>query len=494
MKFFRKFPENTPSLKGPNDKKETEKMSKSPLANTETFRDSVATIDAEGKRVWIYPQKPKGPLYNWRTWLTVLYLVVLFGLPWLKVDGHPLFLFNVVERRFILFGKIFWPQDFIIFAVGALLFIVFIALFTVVFGRVFCGWICPQTIFMEMIFRKVEYFFEGDSARQKMLDREPWNLKKIGKKSGKWASFWVISFVIANTFLAYIIGVDELLKIITEPVSQHIGGFSAILIFTGIFFFVYLWFREQVCVAVCPYGRMQGVLLDRDSIVVAYDYGRGEPRGKIKKKEERTLGDCIDCYQCVKVCPTGIDIRNGTQLECVNCTACIDACNHMMDAVGLPRGLIRYASENNIAEKKKFRFTTRMKAYTAVMLLLLGAEAALLLTRTDVSASINRASGQLYQEREDGKLSNLYTFKMLNKTYLDKDVTLKPENFTGEIQLVNRKAIRIPKGDDIDGQLFIILPQSEVHHRKSDLRIGLYEGNEKITTIKTTFLGPFSAE
>jgi cytochrome c oxidase accessory protein FixG len=459
----------------------------------ESFRDRIATVDATGGRVWVYPQKPKGKLYNGRTALSVLYLAIMFGLPFLKVDGHPLFLLNVVERRFILFGQIFWPQDFFIFAVGALLFIVFIALFTVVFGRVFCGWVCPQTIFMELVFRKIEYAFEGDMARQKMLDRAPWNGNKVARKAGKWISFWILSFLIANTFLAYIIGIDELKAIITEPVSQHLGGFSAILIFTGIFFFVYLWFREQVCIAICPYGRLQGVLLDKQSIVVAYDYVRGEPRGKIRKSEERQIGDCIDCHQCVNVCPTGIDIRNGTQLECVNCTACIDACNHMMDAVGLPPNLIRYASEEGIATGKPAKFNRRMKAYTVVMVLLLGLEIFLLSSRSDVAVAILRTPGQLFQEQPHNQISNVYNYKLLNKTYGDKTVVLKPENFKGTIKIVSNKPLQIAKGSDAQGALFIFRDKEDVTERKTDLEVGVYEGARRIEIVNVTFLGPFTA-
>lgn len=460
---------------------------------TSSFRDRVATVDESGKRVWIYPQKPKGRLYNLRMLLTVAYLVILFGIPFLKVDGHPLFLFNVVERRFILFGQIFWPQDFFIFAIGMLLFIVFIALFTVVFGRVFCGWICPQTVFMEMIFRKIEYWTEGDAARQKMLAKAPWNTDKILRKTAKWAAFWIVSFLIANIFLAYVIGVDELQKIITDPVGSHLGGLVALLIFTSIFFFVYLWFREQVCTAVCPYGRLQGVLLDKSSIVVAYDYVRGEQRGKFKKNQDRSIGDCIDCHQCVKVCPTGIDIRNGTQMECINCTACIDACNHMMDAVGLPRDLIRYASETGIETRKPARFTVRMKAYTAVMLLLLAVEVILLATRTDVSANVLRTPGQLFQEQSGNRLSNLYNYRLLNKTYHAKTITLKPENFKGSIEIVGNETLNIPKSGSAEGALFIYRNKDDVKQRKTDLTIGVYENGKKIQTVNATFLGPFTA-
>jgi cytochrome c oxidase accessory protein FixG len=457
-----------------------------------SFRDKVATADKEGKRIWLFPTKPKGKLYNARSLLSILYLIIFFTLPFIKVDGHPLFLMNVLERKFILFGQIFWPQDFFIFGLGMVVFIVFVALFTVVFGRVFCGWACPQTIFMEMVFRRIEYLIEGDGARQKMLAKQPWNTEKIIKKFSKWTVFWIVSFLIANTFLAYVIGIDELKTIITEPVSKHVGGFIGIAIFTSVFFFVYSWFREQVCTVVCPYGRMQGVLLDKNSVVISYDYTRGENRGKFKKNEERDLGDCIDCNQCVKVCPAGIDIRNGTQLECINCTACIDACDSMMKAVGFETGLIRFASENNISKKEPTRFTGRMRAYSAVMVVLLGVLVYLLASRTDVGVSVLRTPGQLYQELPGGVLSNLYNYRLLNKTYADKQLEFRPENFKGEITLVGEDDLVVPKEKFLSGSMFIKIPQAQVRERKTKLMIGVYEDGKKIATIKTSFLGPFS--
>jgi cytochrome c oxidase accessory protein FixG len=460
----------------------------------QTFRDKVATVDKEGKRVWLFPQKPKGKLYNLRSIVAIVYLLIFFSLPFIKYNGHPLFLIDILHRKFILFGQIFWPQDFFIFGLGMVVFIVFVALFTVVFGRVFCGWACPQTIFMEMVFRKVEYWIEGDAAHQKMLKKAPWNADKILRKSAKWTAFWAISFVIANTFLAYIIGVDELGKIAREPLKNNVGGFTGIVIFTSIFFFVYLWFREQICTVICPYGRMQGVLLDRNSLVVAYDYLRGEARGKFKKNHERDLGDCIDCNQCVKVCPTGIDIRNGTQLECINCTACIDACNNMMKAVGFDTGLIRLASENNIAEKKPLRFTGRMKAYTVVMCALLGVLVYLLASRTDVDFSLLRTPGQLYQHQPNGQLSNLYNYRLLNKTYYEKKLSIRPENFKGEIKIVGDDELLIPKEGFASGSMFIYLNESDVHQRKTPLKIAVFEGGKKIRTLTTSFVGPFNSE
>ena len=458
----------------------------------ESFRDKVATVGKKGERIWMFPQAPDGRLHDLRKWVTVVYMLVFFGLPFVKVNDHPVFLINVLQRKFILFGQIFWPQDFFIFALGMVVFIVFIALFTVVFGRVFCGWACPQTIFMEMLFRKVEFWIEGNAVEQKMLKKGPWNTDKITKRVSKWIAFWMMSFIIANTFLAYIIGADELAKMIREPLAMNLGSLITLAVFTTVFFFVYLWLREQVCTVICPYGRMQGVLLDGDSVIVAYDYKRGEERGKFHKNEQRTIGDCIDCAQCVKVCPTGIDIRNGTQLECINCTACIDACNHMMDAVGLPKGLIRYASENNIAEKRPWKFTWRMKAYSIVMCLLLGILVWLLASRTDVGVTILRVPGQLYQEQPHNQLSNLYSYKALNKTFKGKELELKPENFKGSIKLMGETDLKVPKDGTTVGTMFIYVDNSDVKGRKTQLQIGVYEAGKRINTITTSFLGPFN--
>ena len=290
---------------------------------TESFRDRLATVDEKGKRKWVFAQKPKGKFYNIRTLVSLGFFALFIAIPFIKLNGRPLFLFNIPESKFIIFGKIFWPQDFFIFGLTMVTFIIFIVLFTAAFGRLFCGWVCPQTIFMEMLFRKVEYLIEGDAAKQKLLKKSPWTAEKIRKKATKHTVFFILAFIIANFFLAYIIGIDELKKIISEPVSEHMVGFLSLLLFAGIFYGVYASFREQVCTVVCPYGRLQSVLLDRNSMIVAYDYKRGEPREKFKKNvaAEINTGDCIDCFQCVKVCPTGIDIRNGSWVVAyVSCT------------------------------------------------------------------------------------------------------------------------------------------------------------------------------
>ncbi|MEP1855037.1 cytochrome c oxidase accessory protein CcoG, partial [Nonlabens ulvanivorans] len=310
----------------------------------EVFRDSIGTINEDGKRNWLYPKKPTGKFYDYRKWVSYGLLAFLLAAPFIKINGNQFIMMNVLERRFNIFGFPFWPQDFHLFVIMMIIGVVFVIFFTVAFGRIFCGWMCPQTIFMEMVFRRIEYWIEGDRGKQIRLDKQKWDAEKIRKKGTKWFIFAVISFIIANVFLAYLIGSDQLFKYIKDGPLAHLSTLLSLIIFTAVFYFVFAWFREQVCIIACPYGRLQGVLLDDKSIIVAYDHKRGEKeegRALFKKNEDRAAtgkGDCIDCGQCVQVCPTGIDIRNGTQLECVNCTACIDACDQIMEKVDLPKG------------------------------------------------------------------------------------------------------------------------------------------------------------
>jgi cytochrome c oxidase accessory protein FixG len=455
----------------------------------ESFRDTIATVDKEGKRHWVFPKKPKGSLTTWRNRVSILLLALLFGGPYMKINGEPILLLNILERKFVLFGQVFWPQDFYIFGIIMITFFVFIVLFTVVFGRIWCGWLCPQTIFMENVFRKIEYWIEGDFKQQMALDKMPWNAEKIRKRSIKYVIFFFISFYISNTFLAYIIGIENLTTVIAEGPVKHLKGFTSILIFSGVFYLVFAWFREQACIIVCPYGRLQGVLLDKNSIVVAYDYKRGEERGLFKKNETRTKGDCIDCKACVNVCPTGIDIRNGTQLECVNCTACIDACNFMMESVNLKKGLIRYASESNIAAGEKTKFTTRIAAYSTVLTLLIGVCISLLIIRSEIDATILRTPGMMYQEQANGQVTNLYNYKVINKTKQNMPLEFRLLSHEGSVKLVGSEPVL--KEDSIsEGALFIELDKNQILSLKTKIKIGIYSGDKKLQEIKTTFLGP----
>ncbi|MCB0544446.1 MAG: 4Fe-4S binding protein, partial [Saprospiraceae bacterium] len=238
------------------------------IEDNEEYRDHLSTVDSSGKRIWLYPKKPAGRFYNARTWVSFAFLAIFLIMPFIKVNGEQFLLFNILERKFVLFGLVFTPQDFHLFVLAMLTFIVFIILFTVVYGRLFCGWVCPQTVFMEMFFRKIEYWIEGDSNEQRRLDKSPWTAEKVRKKALKHIVFFAIAVVVSNYFLAYIIGMDDVLKIVREPVSQNVGGFVAMLVFSGVFYGVFSRLREQVCTTICPYGRLQGVLLVKDSIVV----------------------------------------------------------------------------------------------------------------------------------------------------------------------------------------------------------------------------------
>ncbi len=461
-------------------------------ADTEAFRDSISTVDKHGKRVWVYPKKSHGKFTTWRSRFGYALLALLFAGPFIKIGGEPLLMINLVERRFVFFGQSFWPQDFLIFVVGFITFIVFVTLFTVAFGRLFCGWACPQTVFMDQVFRRIEYTIEGDWKQRQALDKGPLTGDKIRKKTLKHALFFAISFLIGNTFLAYIIGSDMLIRTITEPASEHMVGLTAMFVFSGVFYANFAFFREQACTTVCPYGRLQGVLLDRKSIVIAYDHVRGEPRGLMRKGEERSTagkGDCIDCKACVHECPTGIDIRNGTQLECVNCTACIDACDHMMRSVDLPTGLIRFASEDEIAEKKPFVFNTRMKAYTGVLTVLIGVLATLILLRSDTDSTLLRAQGMLFQQRPDGRISNLYYLKVLNKSHRQLPVRFALLEPAGELEFVG-KDLDIDPGALAQSELFVVLPQEALLGMKTKVVIGVYSGEKLLEKVSTSFVGP----
>ncbi len=456
----------------------------------DNFRDRITTVEDDGSRKWIFTKIPHGKFYNLRTITSIGYLIIFFGLPWIQYEGSPFFMLNVIQRKFIIFGLHFGVQDLIVFGLAMLTGVVFIVLFTVVFGRLFCGWACPQTIFMEMVFRKIEYWIDGDMQQQRNLAKSEWNSSKISKRIVKYIIFFLISFLIANTFLAYIIGLPELKKIITEPISQHIIGFLSIFLFTGVFFAVYAFLREQICLVACPYGRLQGVMLDKNSIVVAYDYIRGEPRGKIKKDEGNVHGDCIDCKACVHVCPTGIDIRNGTQLECINCTACIDACDDIMIKIDKPKGLIRYASDNNISKGTKLKFSGRIAAYTGVLVLLLVLLIYTFVSHSVVDASILRTPGQFYQENPDGTISNLYNFKVANKKNKPMAVKFLLDHKDGSIKIIGNEHIVIPAGEERQGQLFIIMPQHAKMEKKQKLSINLLDSNKVIESISTTFMAP----
>lgn len=471
----------------------------------DSYRDQLSTVSETGKRNWVFPKKPSGPFYNARNIVAVFLLAFFFSGPFITIGGQPLLLINVIKRKFVIFGVAFWPQDLNLLVFGMLAFIIFIVLFTIVFGRIWCGWACPQTIFMELVFRRIEYLIEGDSAAQIRLNRASWNREKIVKKGSKHIIFYALAFLISNLFLAYVIGKDELFDIITAPPSEHIAGLSAMIVFSGVFYGVFAFMREQVCHFVCPYGRMQSVMLDNNSINVMYDYKRGEDRASIGDRfkvenrkatladlgfsENAEFGDCIDCFQCVKVCPMGIDIRNGTQLECVHCTACIDACDDVMVKIDKPKGLIRYSSENIILGSEKKIFTPRVAGYAAVLLVLASTFVTLLVNRSELDTSIFRQRGTLYQELPGGLYSNIYEIKIINKTSEPKNYELRLISPKGELVPLGNIS-NVPAQELIEGRFLIKLDKADLQGLQTNLELGVYTDGKQIETKKTGFLGP----
>ncbi len=459
------------------------------------FREHLATADKDGNRLWIFPKKPTGRWYQRRTILSWAMLAVMFIGPVVRIQGNPLLMINIVDRRFSILGQIFWPEDAIIFAVAMLTFLGGIMIFTTAFGRLWCGWTCPQTVLMEMVFRKLEYLIEGDAQEQKALAAAPWSPRKVRIKALKHGIFFALSFLIGNTLLSYIIGSDALIRIITDDPHEHLAGLGFMLLFTLVFYAIFARFREQACTFICPYGRFQSALLDENTMVVAYDSKRGESRAPWKRNQSIALrqaeghGDCVNCHQCVAVCPTGIDIRNGVQMECVNCTACIDACDTVMDKIGRPRGLVRYASLNGIQHGQPLRFTARMKLYSVVLTGLILLFLGLVLTRHAVETLLLRAPGALFQSAGEGRISNLYTLKVINKSNRDLPIRLQLQNVEGQIDIMGG-GLTVPRNQLGQSSVLISLPRALLKGSTTPVRIGVYSGTNHLETVKTVFVGP----
>lgn len=472
----------------------------------ERFRAELASIQPDGRRKWIYARKPPNRrYYRLRTYVSWVLLAFLFAAPHIKVGGHQFVLLNIIDREFVLLGVPFWPNDFYLVALLFLTLVVTIVLFTATVGRIWCGWLCPQTIFMEMIFRKIEWLIDGGPKEQANRHAGPWNIGRLWRSALKITVFGAISFIIANTFLAYVVSSDVLLGYIVDGPLAHVELFAALLAFTFVFFMVFYRFREQACLIACPYGRYMSALVDENTIAVTYDHHRGEQRAKWSRQDtedkkqaqvsgalfSRTSGrgDCVDCHQCVTVCPTGIDIRNGIQLECVNCTACMDACDEVMERVGLSTGLIRYTSLNAISRGRSSWFTTRVKAYGAIWLVLLSVVVTLFALRSDLDVIILRQEGTTWVEMDD-RIGNFYRIQVINKGPVDLPITLQVVHpATAGIQLIELPT-EVASQQIMKGRFLLSLPVHEVLPADNTVTINIISEGAVIKTITTSFVGP----
>ena len=455
----------------------------------ETFRNELASVQRDGRRKWVYARQPSGRFYTVRTLVSYVLLALLFLGPLVEVNGQPILLLNVLERKFIVFGLVFWPQDFYLLVLCVLTGFVTIALVTSAVGRIWCGWLCPQTIFLEMLFRKIEWAIEGSAQQQVRRDRAPVTLDTAWRKALKHAIFFALSFVIANVFLSYIIGADALWTIVTDPPRAHLAGLFAITAFSLVFYAVFARFREQACTLACPYGRVMGALVDQNTLTVTYDRTRGEPRGRLHRGvEEPHRGDCIDCGQCVTVCPTGIDIRNGIQLECVACTACADACDDVMTRIQRPTGLIRYTSEDAVRTGRSTFLTWRVKAYAVVWLVLFGAAVTLIARRPEMDVLILRQPGTLQTTLDNGDVSNFYNVQVINRTRQAYTLTYRViEPRGGSITPLGPIGDVAPYGL-VQSRFLLRLPRAAVQGTSTPVRIEVRHGRQLVDTVETSFL------
>jgi cytochrome c oxidase accessory protein FixG len=455
-------------------------------------KDRLATTDETGKRVYLYPASVEGKFRNWRNLVHGILVVIFLILPWLHWDGRQLFLLNVAKREFHLFSIHLRAHDAPLLLFLFLSFAFFIGFITAVWGRVWCGWACPQTVFIEGIFRKIENFIEGNHRERKALDDGPWNEKKVFLKVSKYLAFLFVSLIITHSFLAYFVGSEELLKMITSPPLENWTSFLVILFTTGIILLDFGWFREQFCVIMCPYGRFQSVLLDGHSTVVGYDTARGEPR-----KGTESLGspgDCVNCFRCVQVCPTGIDIRRGQQMECIHCTACIDACDAVMEKVQKPLGLIRYTSEVELMGRARKIFRPRTAIYVLLFSVSFFSLGYALQTKDYFEIAVLRAKEIPYQivNSETGeKIINHFRLDLSNQTGADVNFEiLRPEN--SEVELIMpQNPVLVPQEAHLRLDFFLRYSRGILENGTKKFKIKV-KRNEIEQTLEVPLVGPNS--
>ncbi len=391
-------------------------MAKSPY---ELPEESLASLDEFGNRLFIYPAQVRGFFRKWRSRVYLVLILIFLALPWIKVGGYQSILLDLPRRQFTFFGLTFWAHDapIIFFILGILT--LSLAFFTALYGRVWCGWACPQTVFIDGLFRRIEEWFEGNHIERRKLDQAPVSPLKVFKKSGKWAAYTVASLIMTHSFLAYFVGTEALLEMVTRPPGENWTSFLIILSTTGIILFDFGWFREQFCIIMCPYGRIQSVLLDEHSLTVAYDVARGEPR-KSPDVSKDQQGDCISCFKCVAVCPTAIDIRRGQQMECIACTACIDACDEVMEKINKPKGLIRYSTEAALKGLPSKKLRPRVFVYGILILVMFFGLFYSIGQRTDLSIAVIRAIEAPFRKIQQGgeeKILNQFKLHIKNQSF-----------------------------------------------------------------------------
>jgi cytochrome c oxidase accessory protein FixG len=453
--------------------------------------DRLATTDRLGNRIYLYPTDVRGKWKTLRSRLSVFMIVIFLGLPWVRIRGHQAVLLDIPNRKFAVFGLTFWAHDapILLFVVGGA--VILLAFVTAIWGRIWCGWACPQTVFLEHVFRRIERWIEGDSLARRKLDQSPASLEKIVKKTLKWGCFTILALILSHSFLAYFVGTEKLASMMEQSPFQNPASF---LVMAGVALAILFdlgWFREQFCTVVCPYGRFQSVLMDDQSTVVAYDVKRGEPRKGIESKNSPT-GDCVNCYRCVQVCPTGIDIRRGVQLECIACTACMDACDDVMARLKKPLGLIRYGNqsvtEGKIEVSVPWFKRPRTWVYLSLLFVCIGGLVHAVLYRAPIELMLIRAVDFPYQEipgtRGQAQVLNHFKVDLRNQTFEEQEISfsisshLQSQGVT--IVTSNHKG-KLAPGEPERADLFVQFPKTLLTKGRGSMEIQL-EARSKLAS------------
>jgi len=447
-----------------------------------------------GERQIIYPRRVKGPLTTWRT-LTAGFLILVFtGLPHLQINGLPAILLDIPAGRFAFFGTVFFATDTLLLGLLIIAILITIVLITALFGRIWCGWACPQTIYLDFIYRAIEQWLEGHGHAQRRFNEAPWTPRKVAFKTAKWGLYLATSIFIAHTFLAYFVGVETLTIWMQQSPLEHPFPFIVMATVTGAMMFDFGWFREQMCTILCPYGRLQTAMIDDNTLRIAYDYQRGEPRGKLQRRPlsqaEFRHGDCVDCSLCQQVCPSGIDIRDGFQLECIACTRCIDVCNGVMDKLDRDKGLIRHASTMELRGRRRGWWNPRTIAYGLLWMLVTSGWVVTLASRPEAKLTVVRAIDRPYQILQDGLISNHLRVRVAN-------LSVRPQRY--RITLVSptggKLVMPIPQVDVDPGTIgtvdaFVLLETSQLVRGRQAIRLKIDNGQGLQQEAVFTFIGP----
>ena len=453
------------------------------------------TLNQDGSRHWIRPKPSHGRWWERRRIVAYALMIVFFAVPHLRVGGQPLFLMDLPHRTFILMGYTFLPTDTLLLMLVMASGVVGIFLITALFGRAWCGWACPQTVYLEFLFRPIGRWFDGGYTGSRNLDKK--HKFFVPRRIAKYITFFLMALFVSNTLLAFFIGTDNLYRWMLSPPSEHPTAFFLVSLFTGIVWFNFTYFREQTCLIVCPYGRWQAALIDRQSVIVAYDEKRGEPRMLGTTNRPADAGDCIACGSCVQTCPTGIDIRNGLQMECVHCTQCIDACDDVMVRVGKPKGLIRYSSQDAMAGMPRKLLRMRTVLYPAILVVMVGGLLVALITKDTADVTLLRGIGAPFAEEADGRIANQIRIKIANRGHDEAEYSIAVSGLT-EAGLLTREIVvvapenpmKIAGGETRSTSMFIVVPRRVFVHGERDITLTVSDGKSVRQQLSWRLLGP----